>query len=505
MSNVKYIARKKNETGNDGEYSFRVTYNYNYYSKFYEEYCSRNNISELQLPNFYDVIDNLVVENVNNEEVSGIFDDETKLELFANYDTTQPIINVGNNYYSYKYSFPFYCQISFKTVDTTEKYITEYLTNLNLYNELFEQIKNNSPISLDKIRNTNLDSYDQYANYTKLYNSLNGYPIYNKNNNNNYEEIIGYILTKYNTSNTTGEAIQTWYIPNIKETSSEDINIIDTQVKYGQLYNYKLQKIISINDSIFSCYVDEESFQYFLGNKILDYPPVEPNIEFVPYAGISDKVRIFLNTGIGRKDLLAHPYLDGEGRHFEDLKQAQERDDDKLTYQSDEPASKFQIFKSELAPTKYEDIIKEHNLLKNTEDVGSSWSYEDTNIKQNKKYYYSFRCVDNHDNVSPPTEIFQFEMINDGGAIYPLVRIYDMETKSSSLIPTKKLKRFLSIKPSLINTLVNEINPPDSISDINPGPDENAVWGKKIKIRLTSKSSGKKMDINFVLNVDNST
>ena len=45
----------------------------------------------------------------------------------------------------------------------------------------------------------------------------------------------------------------------------------------------------------------------------------------------------------------------------------------------------------------------------------------------NTKYYYTFRCVDFHGAFSNPTSIYEVEMVDDGGSVYPLINSYHPE------------------------------------------------------------------------------
>ena len=50
-------------------------------------------------------------------------------------------------------------------------------------------------------------------------------------------------------------------------------------------------------------------------------------------------------------------------------------------------------------------------------------------VLPNTKYYYTFRSVDVHGHMSNPTPIYQVELIDADGAIYPLVNIYEMNSE----------------------------------------------------------------------------
>ena len=71
----------------------------------------------------------------------------------------------------------------------------------------------------------------------------------------------------------------------------------------------------------------------------------------------------------------------------------------------------------------------------------------------------------------------------------------------------KDIKRFLYITPSETQKLISgsiEGNATDSIVDFPLSSASEEVWGKKFKIRITSKSSGKSVDFNIKFNKNNS-
>ena len=95
------------------------------------------------------------------------------------------------------------------------------------------------------------------------------------------------------------------------------------------------------------------------------------------------------------------------------------------------------------------------------------------------------------------------ELVSDSGSTYPLIRTIEFD-ESASRQPTKPVKRLIHIKPSVLQTEVDdkmsEIENASSIKKekaVYLGAWDAKVWGKNFKVRLTSKSSGKKVDFNF--------
>ena len=135
----------------------------------------------------------------------------------------------------------------------------------------------------------------------------------------------------------------------------------------------------------------------------------------------------------------------------------------------------------------------------------------DEKLKPNKKYWYTFRSIDTHNNLSYPTEVYQVEIVDDTSSIYPLVSVVDFKAEDLKT-PAKPLKRFMHVMPSLQHRLMtNETETtiessgglngvPDSFNaeslKLGLAGDDKKLWGKKFKIRLTSKKTGRKIDIN---------
>ena len=110
-----------------------------------------------------------------------------------------------------------------------------------------------------------------------------------------------------------------------------------------------------------------------------------------------------------------------------------------------------------------------------------------------------FRSVDVHGNISLPSEVYELEMIDDDGVVYPVIKAYQMSEKNTN-VPSKSLKRFMKIKPATSQLFFNDDELEGDtapIQDATLGLADEKVWGKRFKLRLTSKQTGKKIDINF--------
>ena len=134
-------------------------------------------------------------------------------------------------------------------------------------------------------------------------------------------------------------------------------------------------------------------------------------------------------------------------------------------------------------------------------------------IKSNQKYYYMFRAVNQLEVSGPLTEIYEIELVNDGGYNYLLTKIYHENDLSPTRYtnPVKGFKKLLHIRPAALQAQLNTTNVDytqesnTQLENITLGDSNLAepIWGKTFKLRLKSKKSGKKIDLNITYNLEN--
>ncbi len=181
----------------------------------------------------------------------------------------------------------------------------------------------------------------------------------------------------------------------------------------------------------------------------------------------------------------------------------------------------------ETMPEMYEDFSDNlltiaSTLQRNSFSTIYSWSMShlDT-IIPNKVYYYMVRSVDIHGHKSYPSSVYKVQMVNDSGAIYPLVEVVEMRPKETPRIKTKKFKKFLQLIPSYAQIALdyhgsNLISEGGMVVDSALGKENNVALGiispklfgdstngQTFKIRLISRNTGKKIDLNVTFIVEN--
>ena len=240
---------------------------------------------------------------------------------------------------------------------------------------------------------------------------------------------------------------------------------------------------------------------------IVDKPPVPPEISFYPFKGVNNKVNILLNSNTGRMSTKPIAILDGDAAEFEQqyLTQNGESksfdDIDTVEFVSDDPVDAYQLFRLPEEPTSYGSF--NNNLLSVINpDWGIPGSLIDT-IVPNRKYYYCARSLDVHNNVSNPTFIFEIQIIDNNGQVFLRQNIFTFEPVKNTFV--KPGRRFIYVEPSLQQTVLEQsVAVAHAVDYPVPGPSilgsegtEQKVWGKNFKLRLTSKKTGRKMDLNI--------
>ena len=241
-------------------------------------------------------------------------------------------------------------------------------------------------------------------------------------------------------------------------------------------------------------------------------PPPPPDVSIIPYRGVSDTLLFNLSANDIEVEQVPVPIEEGEIEKFDMAREAQGvAPGGKIKFVTDDTTAFFQVFRSDEPPSKYSDFAGKlrntiSTLYPNKEQIvrSTAASYQDK-LQPNIKYYYTFRSVDYHGNISNPTVVYEVELVDDGGAVYLLSKIHDMPLTIGQ-VSSIEMKKFLQIIPSLSqvtadipsNTAYED--PSDIPFPIDLGSDSleplHRIWDKKFKIRLTSKKTGKKIDLN---------
>ena len=115
-------------------------------------------------------------------------------------------------------------------------------------------------------------------------------------------------------------------------------------------------------------------------------------------------------------------------------------------------------------------------------------SYTD-NIRPNVNYYYTFRAVDKQGNFSNPTEIYKVYISEDKGQVVPTIKAFK-PVRPRNQKDNKTMRKFLMIDPYFLQT-----TPAASQEKVGQLPEK--TLGSKFKVRITSRDTGRKIDLNL--------
>jgi len=217
--------------------------------------------------------------------------------------------------------------------------------------------------------------------------------------------------------------------------------------------------------------------------RILDKPPVAPDVNIIPYRAVNNRIKILFNGMVDRyRDFPIYLNKEKDEAKFNFIKDAQFSPDGKVEFGSDDPIKKFEIFRIQTKPKKYTDFELYKTVNKN---------FYEEEILPNTKYYYTFRAIDNHNHISNPSAIFEVELIDEHGAVKPMIRVVGLK-KPKLKEYVKECQKYIYIKPTPQQVYTTDSK---GVDYMFTSYSENTK--RRFKVRMTSKSTGKKLDVNL--------
>lgn len=235
--------------------------------------------------------------------------------------------------------------------------------------------------------------------------------------------------------------------------------------------------------------------------KAVSAPPPPPDVLPVPFKNVKNKIKFFINDSFFTYRDYPIQILDTDKEKYDKLLEIEKqngKDDGKITFSGDEPSTGFDIYRIDFSPSSYEDFSLGQKFT-----IPNKGGFIDT-IEPNKKYYYVFRSFEQHQNISNPSAIYEIEIVENSGAIYPIIRNIEI-MKEDDREKTKSFKNEFKIKVNQEHILENkDILSAKDIELSKFGSLTPSIFERKFKIRITSKSTKKKLDLNVVFerNID---
>jgi len=256
-----------------------------------------------------------------------------------------------------------------------------------------------------------------------------------------------------------------------------------------------------------------------LGSKtirILDHPA--PSLDVSSYQMLDDSgvIGFSINVEAFAKTKLPTPLTTGDMQYNSNYRYHNDLlEDEKVTMPARSPTRTIEVFRLATRPTAIADFgespFKTYDLTIQNEKGTRAVVQCHDKISTNTKYYYMFRVLNEFGIAGPLTEIYEVELVSDGGYNYMITEILfeeDLDTATYTN-PTKSFGKIFQIMPhasqlTLVDSDVDYAEPSyTQIDNLEVGNAdlEDKIWGKTFKLRLTSKKTGKKIDLNITYNV----
>jgi hypothetical protein len=336
-----------------------------------------------------------------------------------------------------------------------------------------------------------------------------------------YNEVLMYRVAKYRKDDLQ-TPFQSFFFFNAPDVST--FNFLDSQVKPGTEYFYKVYSYsivigseykysrtddrkdldeallgVEVENNVSLKIVENlvQSTQTFIASR----PPIYPDVSFRSFIGENKKIQILFQD---RSDTLHEMPVSLSAEEVDrmaKLRTAQGAGpSDPVRFSNDDGIKVYEVYRTTVPP---ESILEFSDRLwrRVTEKEILDKVTADTT------YYYMFRCVDNHGNISNPSTTFEVTLI---GGVSPFLIVNDYVYPSAEedmLRDNKQFKRFLRVRPALQQLILKktpELTSKQTSADIfnaqlGVAP-EGALWGKKYKVRISSIETGKKIDFNIDYN-----
>lgn len=319
-------------------------------------------------------------------------------------------------------------------------------------------------------------------------------------------------------------------------------DFVDTQVRFDTVYNYSVSAMFVVGGSSYSySNVNATSFGIEFdfsvtpsiqvveiplsihSLRIVEPPPINPEVSFYNEKTKKNKVKVRLEHQDGNLvDEYSKKPLRPFGNNQEYIQKLEEyfRTENVVVTSGKTSAGTYEVYRIDFPPTSYSDF--EDSLLLTVESdvfymngLQSKNVMFDDYIKHQKKYYYCFRTLTHNGNPSELSRVYVVEMYEDADETFLSFDLYE-PPEPKYFQKAIHMRKYLQIIPNPEHVAPNEeelINEYDTAYDalsngalVLGNTDQEYLWQYKnkrnyIKLRLESKNSGRKMDINLYFKI----
>ena len=525
--------QQRTQTNNNSSFIYSANSAYNYYARGYEEFNAATN--EKQIANFY------VELGEDNGELKVLNNNNPNQEFFESIGVTRGltpvpvsltkqlniIVDRTDSISSELANYPFYNTLNMDTHHTGR--LINYINRSGLIFDLLDFYINRTPsntapfdilvaagdttVRRDSttqifpfttwitnqnyaLENENITTIlsdvptkivnDIFGNFSKVV--LNG--IFRNtikeslrtikdvlNNKPCSNEVLFYKLDKYVT-NYLGQPVQTFWFANKEEA----FQYYDTQVKYGEIYAYRVSaytliigndysytnpvfnKIsgqfyaeLTVSNGPSAQLVEVPLYEYQIAS--IQNPPLQPHVSFSTKMSAEKNIKITLSHMVGEQLAPFNSIIssDTAQARLMNLVAFNYNGNSGMSYFSSRGLPEyFEVYRTETAPTSYSDFVGRKiadakQFFPNTRKTSSHVSINDF-VSPNVKYYYMLRAVNLHGLVSNPTKVIELTLIIDADDSKIQVNEYSFP-EMKTFDNFKTFNSLLQVVPSLDQTL----------------------------------------------------
>ena len=343
-----------------------------------------------------------------------------------------------------------------------------------------------------------------------------------------YFEDYALSVEKYNNTSGGGTPSQTFYTPS---TSDGTTLISDTQVKYGNTYVYKCKTHYIVIGNSYR-YINVSYHDYSTqGNSsvpphaiitiinkpqiiiipvdtftekivTIQPPSIFPQVNFITQNNSKNQVEIYLSPTKGHQYAKFDIIMPSDREQLSLMELNERRSDGLYKFETMREDGLFEIFKMKTPPKSLNEFanfkLSEIRMPYESQDA----IFKDE-VKANTKYYYIFRRINSKGLVSNPTTIYEVELLIDADESKVIVEEYKIPDPPKNR-DFHKFQSLFQIVPAMEqvffdneqSALFGRSTLAGSLDELNLGVAEHSIWGRTLKFRIKSTTSGKIIDYN---------
>jgi hypothetical protein len=370
-------------------------------------------------------------------------------------------------------------------------------------------------------------SYDLRKHLLKGYlknSTKNGFRTFEQIHNNVecQKEALCYSIEKFNEFEVDSARVQNLYAP----AGSLATTIIDTQIKYGNTYIYKVTGHYMIIGNSYRYtnvrFFEEDGVSYATANvvnrpsvviiphnlftvdkAIIQPPPAPPQVTFKTENNSTKEMQIYLSPTMSEVEQPFVELTDADRQQFVEMERFFPNRGGKFKFMTGTQSGLFEVFRMSRPPKSIVEFA-DYKLSEIRMPFRSTDAIFRDYVDSNEDYYYMFRQVNDKGLVSNPTAVFKARLVVDADDARVMLDTYEFPKRVMSE-PRREFKSMLQIRPATEQVLFNDQQDAlygkksvaGTLDNLRLGMTQHTVWGRKIKLRIRSKTSGKIIDLNI--------